>query len=1041
MNGFAELSGEANPLTPALVYSALQNAGSNQQLLIQSGTRQLQQWETQRGFYSLLQAVYLDKTLPTEVRYLAVIQLKNGIDKYFRKTSPNAISPEERHGIRVKLLDSGINEADPRLAKQNAMVISKVIRVDWPTEWPEALNELIAKLRVAAETNSLHLRRGLLVLLSVVKDLSTARLRNKQTLLQSVTPEIVYLLSAIYIQNIQKWTGFLNGNCGDQGESLEAMESSLYCLKILRRLFISGYEHPHQDRDVQQLWAQWQQHFGLFLDLITRQPPILVVPALQATEKHLFQLAKLHLFMSENHPASFALLPDSVALTRAYWGLIEKFGESYSSASVYLDEDGLESRMNMRGEAPAMEKLALKGLNILRACLKMVFKPAPTFKHRTPEIKEEQGRGIKHLKTELLTDAFVLQMANVIVTKFFVFRRVDLEAWDEAPDEWEAREDSSWAWQFEIRPCCEGLFMDLVLNFKHLLQNPLLAFFGSVAGESDVVNKDSVYTAMGLSAAVVYPDFDFDSFLVNTLVKDVQLVGPGYKVLRRRVAILIAKWIPIKIDKSNSPLVYQIFKHLLDSSDQTNDQVVRITAARQFQAVVDDFGFETESFLPFASDILLSFMSLLREVENTETKMAILTTLRAVASRMERHVSPYADQIVTLLPELWEASGEEHLMKQAILTLLSTIVTAMRQDAMRYNYLILPLIHRAVEPGSDMQVYLMEEALDLWTTILDQTPKPASPEMIALLDCVYPLLEVGSETLPTVLNIIKHYVLLCPEVLLAEPSRLRLMSYMRDYSGNNRRYLAGSVTTIVERMVLAAENLGGVDGIAAIGSTIVECGLVGKILDGLRDAWECHQTTGPNRKYAKLDDVVETDHFIILARFALCDPRTFFTMIQAARAKHGETVEQTWDWLSNEWFQQLDSMVNIDRQKLSCLALTRLLGVSPLPPWLLTRLQDYFAMWTTIIDQMQEGREDGGDNLIWLPAETDKFETQSDIRARKLAEEDLVHTVNTLQYVKEKLQHVAVECGGEMEFRQRWAVDIDRDVLNGFAKTTGISLL
>lgn len=588
-------------------------------------------------------------------------------------------------------------------------------------------------------------------------------------------------------------------------------------------------------------------------------------------------------------------------------------------------------------------------------------------------------------------------------------------------------------------------FMDLVMNFRHLLLQPLLALFDSVANgdQSDVVTKDSVYTAMGLSAAVVFHDFDFDNFLVSTLVNDVQLVGPGFKILRRRVAILIAQWITIKIDKSNSPLVFQIYQHLLNNSDETNDQVVCITAARQFKAVVDDFEFQVERFLPYASDILSRIMTLMQAVENTETKMAILDTLRSIATRMDKLIAPFADQIVNLLPGLWEASGEEHLMKQAILSLLSTLVTAMKQEALRYNSLILPLIHRAVEPGSDMQVYLLEEALDLWATILDQTPAPAPPEMTALIECVFPLLEFGSENLSTVLNIVKHYTLLCPEKLLVDSARLRLLSYMASLLGTTKRDLAGSVTTIVERMIRAAENLGGAEGIAAVGATIMESGLIQKILDGLRDSWEAHQTTGPNRKYPKLDDIVETDYFTILARFALGDPRTFFTILQATRSEHGESVEQTWDWISTEWFQQLDSMVNIDRQKLSCLALTRLLEISPLPMWLLNRLQDYFAMWTSIIDIMQEGREegDGGDNLIWTPSEDSPYETHSDIRSRHQAEQDPVHTVHTLQYVKEKLQNVVDECGGEMEFRQKWVVNIDRDVLAGFARTTGISLL
>lgn len=54
MSFAVEVPGEANPLTPQLVYHALQSASSSQQLSIQTGTQQLQHWETQRGFYTLL---------------------------------------------------------------------------------------------------------------------------------------------------------------------------------------------------------------------------------------------------------------------------------------------------------------------------------------------------------------------------------------------------------------------------------------------------------------------------------------------------------------------------------------------------------------------------------------------------------------------------------------------------------------------------------------------------------------------------------------------------------------------------------------------------------------------------------------------------------------------------------------------------------------------------------------------------------------------------------------------------------------------------
>lgn len=374
-----------------------------------------------------MQAVYLDKSLPSEIRYLAVIQLKNGIDKYWRKTATNAISVEEKARIRGSLLEGGIAEVENNLALQNALVVAKVVRIDYPLDWPDVLTSLIKILRTANHTNQLHLRRGMLILLQVIKELSTARLRTSQTRLQSVTPEIVFLLNEIYNEKVGIWVSFLNGIGEDEGGAMDAMENSLFAIKILRRLLIAGYEHPHNSTDVQQLWEHSQVQFGQFLDMVCRDPPILVSPAKDLVEKHLVQFSKLHTQMSNQHPASFALLPSSLDLVRAYWGLVAKFGESYGSKTQDFSAKALRKDESMKDQRPVMEKLCLKGLSIMRACLKMVFSPAQSFKYRSAEVKQEQQDAAALIKTQLLTDQLVGQMASIIVTKFFVFRQVDLE--------------------------------------------------------------------------------------------------------------------------------------------------------------------------------------------------------------------------------------------------------------------------------------------------------------------------------------------------------------------------------------------------------------------------------------------------------------------------------------------------------------------------------------------------------------------------------------------------------------------------------------
>lgn len=98
------------------------------------------------------QDVFLDQSAPNEVRYLSIIQLKNGIDKYWRRTAAkyvsgqqeyvkstnltnSAIVPEEKQKIKTRALDAGIIEPSRPLALQNALMIAKIMRYEFPQDW------------------------------------------------------------------------------------------------------------------------------------------------------------------------------------------------------------------------------------------------------------------------------------------------------------------------------------------------------------------------------------------------------------------------------------------------------------------------------------------------------------------------------------------------------------------------------------------------------------------------------------------------------------------------------------------------------------------------------------------------------------------------------------------------------------------------------------------------------------------------------------------------------------------------------------------
>ena len=82
-----EVPAAANPLTPQTLLHVLKSAVSSHQQQLQTGAQQLKNWESEKGYYSLLQEAFIDRNLPYEIRYLSIIQLKNGIDKYWRKTA------------------------------------------------------------------------------------------------------------------------------------------------------------------------------------------------------------------------------------------------------------------------------------------------------------------------------------------------------------------------------------------------------------------------------------------------------------------------------------------------------------------------------------------------------------------------------------------------------------------------------------------------------------------------------------------------------------------------------------------------------------------------------------------------------------------------------------------------------------------------------------------------------------------------------------------------------------------------------------------
>ncbi|KAJ5678871.1 hypothetical protein N7462_007115 [Penicillium macrosclerotiorum] len=1040
-----EVPGETNPLTHHNVVDALVLAASSTQQQVQTGTKQLQHWEKQGMFHGMLQDVFLDRSLPVDVRYIAIIQLKHGIDRYWRKTATNAIAKEEKIQIKTRALEAGVEEPARQLALQNALMIAKILRYEFPHDWPDAMTSIISLLRSSTQpgANPLQLPRTLLILLQVIKELSTARIQRTRVHLQSVSPEIFQVLGRIYMDKVNEWVAALDQGSSDPASLLEIIEQSLVSLKVLRRLIISGFEHPGRDQDVQKFWDLTSTHFSKFFSFVDGS--LQLPEALHAAiEKHLLQLSKLHVEMARTHPASFAHFENSITLVNSYWSLVVKLSENYVSLGADSDTEGQS----------LFEKAGLKALLLIRACAKMAFNPVQTFKYQTPQDKEERKQAVERIKSQLFTHDFVVNVMELLVTQFFRFRNVDFEEWEADPETWEKKEEqSAEAWEFSIRSCSEKLFLDLVIHFKDLLIPRLLNVFYSFATieNRNVVLKDSLYSAVGLAAASLEQHLDFNAFLERTMVPEVQIQDQEYRLLRRRIAFVIGQWVPVKPGEVNRNAIYQIFQHLLNKEDPLNDLVVRITAGRQLRNVLEPYEFSPADFMPFAQSILGSLMSLVQEVESSETKMGLLETVRVAVVKMENQIGPFSDQILSLLPPLWEESGEEHLMKQAILTLLSSLIVSLKQESARYHSLILPLIQSSVHPDSETLVYLLDEALELWTAIIMQTPSPASPEILSLLPSVLPILEQGTDSAPQGLQIIESYILLAPQAVLSDEFRLPLLAALEQLLSYTTRQRSGVVARLVDMMIRGAQTVDGGSeaSYSAISRSLIDSSFLQSLLEGLFTAHEASQTTGPNRKTSYVVGVVETDYYSVLARLALANPTIFASAVAAAT---NTTQEQTLSWLVTEWFSHYDNIGSVNQKKLHALALTQLLALqgpsanlsqpAPPPSYILNHLQSYLNVWTDIIIELAEGGSDqNADYLVcWnAPAgsataqpEAQEAEDPETTRRREWDNADPIHRFPIRDFVRHRLHELIVACGGAQRFQEEWLVNVDTQVVSAF---------
>ncbi|XP_063667284.1 importin-11 isoform X7 [Pan troglodytes] len=708
-----------------VVLQVLTQATSQDTAVLKPAEEQLKQWETQPGFYSVLLNIFTNHTLDINVRWLAVLYFKHGIDRYWRRVAPHALSEEEKTTLRAGLI-TNFNEPINQIATQIAVLIAKVARLDCPRQWPELIPTLIESVKVQ---DDLRQHRALLTFYHVTKTLASKRLAADRKLFYDLASGIYNFACSLW--NHHTDTFLQQVSSGNEAAILSSLERTLLSLKVLRKLTVNGFVEPHKNMEVMGFLHGIFERLKQFLECSRSIGTDNVCR--DRLEKTIILFTKVLLDFLDQHPFSFTPL-----IQRSL-----EFSVSYVFTEV--------------GEGVTFERFIVQCMNLIKMIVKnYAYKPSKNFEDSSPETLEAHK-----IKMAFFTYPTLTEICRRLVSHYFLLTEEELTMWEEDPEGFTVEETGGDSWKYSLRPCTEVLFIDIFHEYNQTLTPVLLEMMQRLQGPTNVEDmnalliKDAVYNAVGLAAYELFDSVDFDQWFKNQLLPELQVIHNRYKPLRRRVIWLIGQWISVKFKSDLRPMLYEAICNLL----QDQDLVVRIETATTLKLTVDDFEFRTDQFLPYLETMFTLLFQLLQQVTECDTKMHVLHVLSCVIERVNMQIRPYVGCLVQYLPLLWKQSEEHNMLRCAILTTLIHLVQGLGADSKNLYPFLLPVIQLSTDVSQPPHVYLLEDGLELWLVTLENSPC-ITPELLRIFQNMSPLLELSSENLRTCFKIINGYIFL-----------------------------------------------------------------------------------------------------------------------------------------------------------------------------------------------------------------------------------------------------------------------------------------
>ncbi|KAJ3213071.1 Importin-11 [Dinochytrium kinnereticum] len=993
---------------------------------------QLKSWEGVPGYNFSLLEISNREDLPFKARHLAALCLKNGVDKYWRKSAPKAMLPDEKAKIREGISSLICTDSKP-LSKAYSETLAKIARIDFPNEWPNLIDILMQTVRgtfdlpvtVDAKRRFLVQRHAVYTFHRVIKVLYSMPMMHHKRLhyevskhlpkeisnnVTKITPALFKYFSSLFFATADAFLTMAASPV--ESRSLTELEGNIetarYAFKCLRTLMCFGYPEKSTKEsgnkrtfnDVEDTVA-FLSCLPTYLEKILQTRSALFVNATtgskdmdsskKALESLCISIGKLYRDLQTHRFVNFCLAPNAINVVRFYWGNVS----SYFSANGIPPED------------PFLEKILLQCIHMLRAMIKPTELDVASGAQRHPRCDEAKEK----LRTELWTPEFIVSALETLVLKIMQLSPDDISKWEEEPESFLENEKND-SWEYSLRLSADNTVSDLVNRNKEHLAPVLLNFLRQVSDISSkaelasILLKDAVYSALGLCAYDLYDYVDFDAWFEKTLVHEVDAdcVEIGASILNRRICFLVSSWCNVKMSPRLLSTVYGL---LITLALPGKDLVLRLTAIIGLRNVIGESHMEVDSFLPFAETAINILLQTLEELEEYETRIIVADCLTTVISHLGLQIVSKVPLITSKIPRLWELSDLQPLFRISVLNLLKELTQALQTHSVELHPFVLPIIRMSFE--SNQRTTYIEDTLDLWLSCVRNSPE-ITPSLFELLPWMEHIFELNSEYLKTALRILETFFLLSPSAVFQSPAIVGIFAKVLELLSGLR--LEAS-TEIIKTLTICLRSSAQASCMKPCIQALMESGLFGMIIREVLNSSESERVS--NYIQANLCSLIECVNQLAPGLQMTSSPMA--NILIAMNSLY-------------------DAVTYKRQKKIMAMAMARLLATGNQNVFQVCSV--IFATISSVVAEISDlGMDAEKEMAFWFVEKTDnEYDDSPDtVRRANLETADPIASGPLIPFLRERILEAQKAVGGAAQFEQIVAQTVEIEVLRDFLQT------